>query len=78
MTELSTWDASPPVKVGTHVVLELIDDESVNKDGIVYFERDTLPFRYHKDPERTRAADSPRLARPRSSKSIASVMVKLS
>jgi hypothetical protein len=27
MTELSTWDASPPVKVGTHVVLELIDEE---------------------------------------------------
>lgn len=26
MTGLSTWDASPPVKVGTHVVLELIDE----------------------------------------------------
>ena len=26
MTELSTWDASPPVKVGTHVVLDLIDE----------------------------------------------------
>lgn len=26
MTELSTWDAQPPVKVGTHVLLELIDE----------------------------------------------------
>lgn len=28
MAELSTWDASPPVKVGTHVVLELITEGS--------------------------------------------------
>jgi hypothetical protein len=27
MVELSTWDASPPVKVGTHVVVNLIDEE---------------------------------------------------
>jgi hypothetical protein len=26
MSELSTWDASPPVKIGTHVVIELIDE----------------------------------------------------
>jgi hypothetical protein len=26
MPELSTWDAQPPVKIGTHVVLELIDE----------------------------------------------------
>jgi hypothetical protein len=26
MTDLSTWDLQPPVKVGTHVVLELIDE----------------------------------------------------
>ena len=26
MTNLSTWDESPPVKVGTHVVVELIDE----------------------------------------------------
>jgi hypothetical protein len=25
MSDLSTWDESPPVKVGTHVVLDLID-----------------------------------------------------
>lgn len=25
MSNLSTWDESPPVKVGTHVVLDLID-----------------------------------------------------
>jgi hypothetical protein len=27
MSELSTWDAQPPVKVGTHVVVELIDEQ---------------------------------------------------
>lgn len=27
MDDLSTWDASPPVKVGTHVVVELIDEQ---------------------------------------------------
>ena len=26
MTTHSTWDASPPVKIGTHVALELIDE----------------------------------------------------
>ena len=26
MTNLSTWDESPPVKVGTHVVVDLIDE----------------------------------------------------
>jgi hypothetical protein len=26
MSELSTWDASPPVKAGTHVLLDLIDE----------------------------------------------------
>jgi fatty-acyl-CoA synthase len=28
--------------------------------GLVYFERETLPFEYHKDPEKTRAAQHPR------------------
>lgn len=27
MTNLSTWDASPPVKVGTHAVIDLIDEQ---------------------------------------------------
>jgi hypothetical protein len=27
MSTLSTWDASPPVKIGTHVVIELIDEQ---------------------------------------------------
>jgi hypothetical protein len=26
VSELSTWDASPPVKAGTHVLLDLIDE----------------------------------------------------
>jgi hypothetical protein len=33
MTELSTWDASPPVKIGTHAVLDLID-ESGNRERL--------------------------------------------
>ncbi len=29
------------------------------ESGLVYFERDAMPFAYHKDPERTRAAQHP-------------------
>ncbi|MCW5238364.1 acyl-CoA synthetase [Verminephrobacter eiseniae] len=29
------------------------------QDGLVYFERDAQPFHYHKDPEKTRAAQHP-------------------
>jgi hypothetical protein len=33
MSELSTWDASPPVKIGTHIVIDLID-ESGNREQL--------------------------------------------
>jgi hypothetical protein len=39
MTELSTWDASPPVKVGTHVTLDLIDEHG----GRERLELDVVP-----------------------------------
>lgn len=54
-----------PGSVGRAVVgkLHICDEEGselpVGKDGIVYFERDELPFHYHKDPERTDAARHP-------------------
>jgi long-chain acyl-CoA synthetase len=32
----------------------------VGKPGLIYFERDTMPFAYHKDPDRTRASQHPR------------------
>jgi long-chain acyl-CoA synthetase len=44
-------------------VLRICDDEGrelpVSEVGTVYFERDELPFAYHNDPERTRAAQHP-------------------
>jgi hypothetical protein len=39
MPELSTWDAQPPVKIGTHVVLELIDEHG----GRERLELDVVP-----------------------------------
>jgi hypothetical protein len=33
MAELSTWDASPPVKIGVHVEIDLID-ESGNRERL--------------------------------------------
>lgn len=36
------------------------DEVPVGTDGIVYFERDQLPFRFHKDPEKTRSAQNPK------------------
>ncbi len=35
MEELSTWDASPPVKVGTHVVVDLIDEQG-NREQMAF------------------------------------------
>ena len=32
----------------------------VGEDGLVYFERDEMPFSYHNDPEKTREAQHPR------------------
>ena len=48
-------------KVG---VLRICDDDGhevpTGQDGLIYFERETLPFRYHNDPDKTRAAQHPR------------------
>jgi len=44
-------------------VVHICDDDGVElpsgEVGLVYFERDILPFRYHNDPERTREAQHP-------------------
>jgi fatty-acyl-CoA synthase len=58
------WLAHPG-SVGRAVIGMLhICDESgtelpTGETGLVYFERDTMPFAYHKDPERTAAAQHP-------------------
>ncbi|RCW69451.1 acyl-CoA synthetase [Pseudorhodoferax soli] len=48
-------------KVG---VLRICDDDGnvlpAGQDGLIYFERETLPFRYHNDPGKTCAAQHPR------------------
>lgn len=45
-------------------VLRICDDDGhelpAGQDGLIYFERETLPFHYHNDPEKTRAAQHPR------------------
>jgi len=44
-------------------LVHICDDEGVElptgEVGLVYFERDIVPFRYHKDPERTAEAQHP-------------------
>ena len=44
-------------------VLHICDEDGADlpagETGLVYFERDTMPFAYHNDPERTRAARHP-------------------
>ncbi len=44
-------------------IIHICDEDGVElpagEDGLVYFERDVMPFAYHKDPERTRAAQHP-------------------
>ncbi|MGH2875161.1 MAG: AMP-binding enzyme, partial [Solirubrobacteraceae bacterium] len=42
-----------------HVCAEDGAELPAGEDGLVYFERDMMPFAYHKDPERTRAAQHP-------------------
>jgi long-chain acyl-CoA synthetase len=58
-----------PGSVGKAVVgtLRICDDEdnaggevATGEVGTVYFERDLMPFTYHNDPEKTRAAQHPR------------------
>ena len=44
-------------------IIRICDDEGTElptgRDGLVYFERETLPFAYHNDPEKTRRAQHP-------------------
>jgi long-chain acyl-CoA synthetase len=68
-----TWITSPewlerPGSVGRAGlgVIHVVDQESsdqqelpVGADGLVYFERDVMPFAYHHDPEKTREAQHP-------------------
>ncbi len=66
LTRISSADwLSHPGSVGRAVigVLHICDEAGnelpVAEPGTVYFERDTMPFAYHKDPERTAAAQHP-------------------
>jgi fatty-acyl-CoA synthase len=58
------WLAHPGT-VGRAVMgkIRICDDEGVElptgKAGLVYFERDQVPFTYHNDPEKTRSAQHP-------------------
>jgi fatty-acyl-CoA synthase len=45
-----------------HICSDAGEELPVGETGIVYFERDSLPFQYHNDPEKTAAATHP--ARP--------------
>ena len=42
-----------------HICDEAGADVPPGESGLVYFERDSMPFAYHKDPDRTRAAQHP-------------------
>ena len=62
------WLAHPG-SVGTAAlgVLHVVDQDHpdqpelpVGEDGLVYFERDVMPFAYHHDPGKTRQAQHPR------------------
>jgi fatty-acyl-CoA synthase len=47
--------------VGTiHVCDEEGNELPPERDGLIYFERDVLPFHYHNDPQKTKAAQHPR------------------
>lgn len=54
-----------PGSVGraTHGVLHICDDEGrelpTGEAGLIYYEQETMPFAYHNDPEKTRAAQHP-------------------
>lgn len=44
-------------------IIHICDDEgtelATGQDGLVYFERETMPFAYHNDPEKTRRSQHP-------------------
>jgi len=58
------WLAKPGsvgrARIGT---LHICDDDGkqlpVGEEGLIYFERDTLPFEYHNDPAKTQKAQHP-------------------
>jgi long-chain acyl-CoA synthetase len=62
--EAADWLAHPGsvgrAVVGTlHICDRLGRDVPAGQSGLIYFERDSMPFAYHKDPDRTRAAQHP-------------------
>lgn len=62
----SSESLARPGSVGRAVLgtLRICDDDGnevpAGQDGLIYFERDALTFRYHKDDAKTRAAQHPR------------------
>jgi fatty-acyl-CoA synthase len=59
------WLARPgtvgKAALGTiHICDSSGEELPVGRDGLVYFERDVLPFQYHNDPAKTAAATHPR------------------
>ncbi|WP_414143009.1 acyl-CoA synthetase [Burkholderia cepacia] len=42
-----------------HICDECGDELPAGSDGLVYFERETVPFAYHEDPDKTRASQHP-------------------
>ena len=66
MIDSKTW-LTKPGTVGRPIlgVIHVCDDETgaelpVGEPGLVYFERDQVPFEYHNDPDKTAAAQHPR------------------
>ncbi|MBK0114054.1 MULTISPECIES: acyl-CoA synthetase [unclassified Delftia] len=49
-----------PILGTIHVCDEEGGELPAGQDGLVYFEREALPFQYHLDPEKTRATQHPR------------------
>ncbi len=61
----AAWLAHPgsvgkPIIGVVHICDENGEDLPAGESGLVYFERDTMPFAYYKDPDRTRASQHPR------------------
>ena len=62
--DFAEWLAHPgsvgrPIVGVLHICDEIGNELPPGEPGLVYFERDEMPFAYHKDPERTRAAQHP-------------------
>jgi long-chain acyl-CoA synthetase len=49
-----------PILGTLHICDEEGNDRAIGEDGLVYFERDALPFEYYKDQKQTRGAQHPR------------------